>query len=363
MRAPAWVLFLALAALADGPTLEVSLEAGAAQDGPPWSVLSIRGNANLPDRAILQVFVYDETVDPPVMLDQTRCETKGGAFAAPLSRTKGPPLSGSYRAEVVFDPERQRDDVLEGMTPRPSQETHAEAHLVVGGPGDREKDLAREKDRLRKDLDLLTALADELATRLAETKRAGFDRATYGAWEAEWTKRLEAREAENHLRPYVKVLQLAMVGQARHQGLVQLLHDAGAAPLTEAPPETLLVRAQGGLERFRTHHREVLTETGLAEAAAAPAIDAGPFRALAGEVAAQWTSGTPDAAWIGAWRVRWAEALAAALPALAMRSDRTAADLATLGAQLGSAPDAASATAIGSRLATLLDSLQAGPHR
>ncbi len=266
-RVSAWVLILSLAALADGPTLEVTLEAGDAKDGPPWSVLSVHGNASLPDRAILQLFVYDETGDPPVMLDQTRCETNGGAFAAPLARTKGPLLSGSYRVEVVFDPGRQRDDVLEGMTPKPSGETNAEARLVVGGPGDREKDLAREKDRLRKDLALRPALADELAARLAETKRTGFDRATYGAWQAEWTKRLEAREAENHLRPYVKVLQLAMVGQAKHQGLVQLLRDAGEAPLTAAPPETLLARAQGGLERFRTHLGEVLTETGLAEAA------------------------------------------------------------------------------------------------
>ncbi|GEM_PF-3639693 len=328
------LLLLGATLFAGDPAIEATIEPGEAPDGAPWTILAVRGKTDLPDRAIFSVFLYDGTGDRPILVDQGRCESKGGAFSIPLGRTKGPPLSGTYRAEVVFDPTRQREDVLETMKPPPTAETRSSATLGIGAPGDREKDIAREKERLQADLQTLASFADELARRLREARESGFDRAAYAAWQGEWAKRIEAREAENRDRPYVKVLHVSGLGQARHQGLVQVLRDAAGAPLSEEAPEKLLAAAMGGVERFREKMRRVFEETGIVDASAQVAFDAQPFRALAEELSARWAHGTPEARWLTEWRTRWAKALAGALPALTVKGDQAAAGLAAAGMRL-----------------------------
>ncbi|MEK7867056.1 MAG: hypothetical protein AAB434_10270, partial [Planctomycetota bacterium] len=281
------LLLLAVPLLAGDPSIEATIEPGPATEGAPWTVFTVGGRSSLPDRAILSVFLYDESGDRPVLIDQGRCETTGGAFSIALARTNGPPLSGSYRAEVVFDPSRQRDAVLEGMKPPPTSESRASATLSIGAAGDREKDIAREKERLRADLQALAGLADELAKRLQEARTAGFDESAYKTWQAAWAERIEAREMRNHERPYVKVLHVSGLGQARHQGLVQVLREASEAPLSKEAPETLLAAALGGVERFRERMRRVFEETGIVDASAQAAFDAQPFRALGEELSAE----------------------------------------------------------------------------
>lgn len=350
------VLLLAAVPLLGGePSIDLEIEAGPAADGPPWTVLTVRASTDLPDRAILSVFVYDESGDRPILLDQGRCEARGGECSIALARTKGPPLSGSYRAEVVFDPSRQRDAVIEAMKPPPKEERRQSATLTIGGPGDRERDIARERERLKSDLDALSLLVDELSARLAEAREKGFDRAAYASWQKGWAGRLEAREVENRDRPYVKTLRVAGLGQARHQGLVQVAREASEAPLSEAPPETLLAAALGGVEKFHARMQKVFEETGIVDASAVPRFDPEPFRALAAELAVKWAHETPDAAWLAAWRARWAQALAAALPALAPVGDQAASGLAEVGAGMARAGDAGAVA----RAATTLEELLA----
>lgn len=354
------ILLIVAARLVEAaPTLAPSIEVNVAPDGAPWTVMTVRIETDLPDRAILSVFLYDETDGRAVLLDQGRCETRDGASSIALARTKGPPLSGVYRAEVVFEPARQRDAVLEAMRPPPTGETRGTARIEVGAKGDRERDIARERERLRADLDALSTLVDELSARLSKAREEGFDRGSYAAWQAEWKGRLDARESENRDRPYVKVLHVSGVGQARHQGLVQIAREASEAPLSDRAPESLLAAALGGVEKFRVRLGKVREEAGIVDAASVPRFDPAPFRTLAQELTSRWKEGAPEATWLADWRARWARALAAALPALAPLGDQAATRLAVAGARLFAAQDAVEALGGTDRLEALLAELAA----